>query len=377
MDFVDINEENGLLVDHPSALPNIKLDSVIIDGTIDKEEVENINADFNVINIDNLHSVKIEEPEEDQICIKESCDVSQFYGCPSGTNGFQKDNLFSELTDEYQRTIARMNLGIAEKYAIKWGNITGNLLNQKDLYKFVTDSIVQDLNKVIDEINLKLAQWAFEINVRLENKAPIDSPQFTGNPTVPLPDFEDSSDTIASTAWVKSKITELLPGNNVSKFQITPEYALIEQVPASVTITWDYYTPVTKQYINNVLLENDVRTYTLTNITESISIILQYEDSSGGGVKIQTFEIKNPIYYGNSISIRGNKTTGEQTFEADASSDQYIYIFYPSKQIEISVNGIIGGFQLIGTQYLQNVLYYAYKSVNSNLGKTRIRTIEI
>lgn len=377
MNFVDINEENGLLVDHPSALPNIKLDSVIVDGTINKEEVENIGADFNVISIDNLHSIKTEEPEEEQICIKESCDASQFYGCPSETNGFQKDNLFSELTDEYQRTIARMNLGIAEKYAIKWGNITGNLLNQKDLYKFVTDSIAQDLNKVIDEINLKLAQWAFEINTRLENKAPIDSPQFTGNPTVPLPSLTDSSDSIASTAWVNAKISELFPGNNIAKFVITPDYALIGQVPVDITITWDYYIPVTRQYINNTLIDSNVRTYTIRNVTASTPIILQYEDANGGGIKIGVFEIKNPIYYGNSITIRNNKTTGEKTFEVTASQDQYIYIFNPSKQIDISVNGMIGGFQYIGSQYIQSVLYYAYKSVNTNLGNTRIRIVDI
>jgi hypothetical protein len=38
-----------------------------------------------------------------------------------------------------------------------WGNITGNLLNQDDLVKFVQDSSIQGFNLLIDEINLKLS----------------------------------------------------------------------------------------------------------------------------------------------------------------------------------------------------------------------------
>ena len=38
-----------------------------------------------------------------------------------------------------------------------WGNITGNLLNQEDLVKFVQDNSIQGFNQLIDEINLKLS----------------------------------------------------------------------------------------------------------------------------------------------------------------------------------------------------------------------------
>ena len=70
---------------------------------------------------------------------------------------FLKQNLFSELTTDYERAIARRNLGITEAYAMLWGNITGNLLNQEDLVKFVKNNSIQSFNQLIDEINLKLS----------------------------------------------------------------------------------------------------------------------------------------------------------------------------------------------------------------------------
>ena len=78
--------------------------------------------------------------------------------------------------------------------------------NQKDLYTFVTDSIAFDINKVIDEINLKLAQWACEIEIRFKNKADIFSPNFAGTPTTTLPLMTDNSNRIASTEWLMLKL---------------------------------------------------------------------------------------------------------------------------------------------------------------------------
>lgn len=43
-----------------------------------------------------------------------------------------------------------MNLGIADEYALIWGNIKGNLINQEDLYNFVTSSIDTSIHNVLD-----------------------------------------------------------------------------------------------------------------------------------------------------------------------------------------------------------------------------------
>ena len=160
-EFIRLDEqeqEAPILPDYPHSISNIKPDTKIIDGVIEDIEVEGICATYDVITITKSTGATSEEEDSEQICIKEDCDTSKYYGCANGEGGFQKDNLFSELTDEYQRTQARINLGITDEYAMVWGNIKGNLSNQKDLYTFVTDSIAFDINKVIDEVNLKLAQ---------------------------------------------------------------------------------------------------------------------------------------------------------------------------------------------------------------------------
>jgi len=67
--------------------------------------------------------------------------------------------LFSELTDDYQRAIIRQNLGISGDNALIWGKIEGNLANQKDLYKFVKDTLRGDEQGILDKVNLELKYW--------------------------------------------------------------------------------------------------------------------------------------------------------------------------------------------------------------------------
>ena len=110
-EFIRLDEQEQdapILPDYPHSISNIKPDTKIIDGVIEKEEVEGICADYSVITINKIDSAEIEEEGVDHICIKDDCDTSKYYGCTGGDDGFQKENLFTELTDEYQRTIARM-----------------------------------------------------------------------------------------------------------------------------------------------------------------------------------------------------------------------------------------------------------------------------
>ena len=67
--------------------------------------------------------------------------------------------------------------------------------------------------------------------------------------------------------------------------------------------------------------------------------------------------------------------TAETKFSVTAGEDQYIYILIPSDDM-IAVNNIVGGFQLLDTQVINNCMYYLYKSVNSNLGLCNIEIIK-
>lgn len=377
--FINLNEEQESIIiqNQKSPIPSIKLDTKIVNGKTSKEEINECLNDNAIIQIEPLKSRKLEDDSEEQICIKEDCDISKYYGCPSESNGFQKNNLFSELTDEYQRTIARINLGIADSYALKWGNITGNLLNQKDLYTFVTDQIAADLNKVVEEINSKLAQWIYEVEVRLNNKADIYSPNFTGQPTTTLPLVTDNSSRIASTEWVNAKLDSLSINGNIKFMTMSPEYVYQDEIPVNVVVEWEYNDSITEQYINNNPLDVSIRQYTFTNIKDSFSIILKYKYNDKEYAQVLTFQVKCPIFYGTSNDYSKCKRTIENKMIVDAGSDQYIYIMIPNgKDSELGVNNIIGGFILAEIRELFNVIYYIYKSANYGLGETIVKIFD-
>lgn len=63
-EFIRLDEqeqEAPILPDYPHSISNIKPDTKIIDGVIEKEEVEGICADYDVITIDKIDSIKVEE----------------------------------------------------------------------------------------------------------------------------------------------------------------------------------------------------------------------------------------------------------------------------------------------------------------------------
>lgn len=379
-EFICLDEreqDTSILPVSPYSISDIKPDSKIIDGIIDKEEVEGICADYDVITIDKIGSVKVEEEGVEHICVKEDCDVSKYYGCANGNDGFQKENLFSELTDEYQRTIARINLGIADEYALKWGNIKGNLSNQKDLYTFVTDSIAFDINKVIDEINLKLAQWACEIEIRLNNKADIYSPNFTGSPTTTLPTMTDNSDRIASTAWVNAKIAAASIDDNVKAISLEPEYMCYGDDPTDVKVTWEYHKDVVEQSINDISLKPDVREYIFSGMTTSMVVTLKYKYEDTSATRVVTFDIKYPNYYGTSPDYTKLDKTIDNVFTVTAGTNDYIYVMISNGSNSVlGVSSIIGGFNRLGTQEIFSNLYYVFKSANAGLGETTVEILD-
>lgn len=379
-EFIRLDEqeqEAPILPDYPHSISNIKPDTKIIDGVIEKEEVEGICADYGVITIDKIDSVKVEEEGVDHICIKDDCDTSKYYGCTGGDDGFQKENLFSELTDEYQRTIARINLGIADEYALKWGNIKGNLSNQKDLYTFVTDSIAFDINKVIDEINLKLAQWACEIEIRFKNKADIFSPSFAGTPTTTLPLMTDNSNRIASTEWVNAKIAAASIDDNVKAISLDPEYMCYGDEPTDVKVTWEYHKDVIEQSINGVTLSPEVREYIFTNRTSSMVITLKYKYEDISATRVVTFDIKYPNYFGTSPDYTQLDRTIDNVYTVNAGAGEYIYVMIPNgANTVLGVSSVIGGFKLLGTQEIFSNLYYIFKSAHAGLGETTVEILD-
>lgn len=330
-----------------------------------------IQEDSTLVDVVKLTPEKfLEDIKEDIVTVYCDADASTSYGDFDPEGYFKRDNLFSEITDEYARMQARINLGIAEAYAMKWGNLTGNILHQKDLYDFVMDNIHLNIQDLINALNLHLTKWAQEINARFETKADINSPTFTGIPKVPSPISTSNSTQIANTAWVKQRINEIV-FQDLSYLNINPEMVSYEDLPALITLEWEFNNPITQLYINKVEFPIDTTSYSIT-ITESTNIEFKYILSDGSiRIKDIYIEVRVPTYYGDNLNSL--QSTLDNTIVHQAANGNYHYILSDKLDLELEVNGIIGGFTNEGIVDKHGKAFYVYKSKNHSLGKLKIK----
>lgn len=307
MNFININQDN--------ITPTINIKKV----AIEQEPIKDII----------ITPVKIElpDPNPSEGCIQAECPVQ--VGCSD--EYFSIKNLFSELTDDYQRAIIRQNLGINGADALLWGKIEGNLANQKDLYKFILDTLKTDEKGILDQVNLELKYWTQRIENKIESLA-----------------------------------------SNIKSLEIIPRYATTNQIPVDILVTWEYVQPIESQAINNVAIDPSVRSYVFQNVNESFNIRLSYYYNGVWLSRNTNFEISFPTFYGTSQNWEENAYTISNSFKVNAEEGEFIYVFTKNPS-ELSVNGIVGGFEQIQIVYIQNIRYYIYKSVNSNLGETTIK----
>ena len=272
--------------------------------------------------------LNLEIPEqESEGCVQKSC--NDIHTCSQ--DYFAIKNLFSELTDDYQRAIIRQNLGISDDLSLVWGKIGGNLANQKDLYKFVQEVMRGSENGILENLNLELKYWTQQIENKIESLA-----------------------------------------SNIKSIQIVPRYAIPEQLPVDILVYWEYDQPVEAQTINGIALSNDQTEYIFRDVTDSLSIILAYYYNGVWLARNINFEVTFPTFYGTNEDFNECAHTINNSFTVDAGEGQYIYV-YAHNPIDISVNGIIGGFEQIGIIDISSSRYIVYKSVNPNLGETLVR----
>lgn len=376
MYLTDEELDSGIIIFNPSSINTTKPGDTIVNGTISEDEKFGIPTSEDFIEIEKLDGIETDKKEDEEHVYVKGCDVASYYGDPSKEGEFLKRNLFSELTTDYERAIARRNLGIAEAYAMLWGNITGNLLNQEDLVKFVQDNSIQSFNQLIDEINLKLSQWAYEINQELENKADIMSPDFKGTPKTTNPIITDDSRRIPTTSWVNAVVDNALGGTNLKGISITPEFSYIGEVTPKVTVTWDYEEPIESQSINGIEINPDVRSYTFENISETFYIRIRYVHGGVTYARVVSFNVLCPIYYGNSPDYNKCSKSPDYRIKAKAGEYDYIYVFVPDgDEAILQVNGIHGGFTRIGYIKINDYVYTVFKSEQTDLGDTVIDII--
>lgn len=376
MYLTDEELDSGIIIFNPSSINTTKPGDTIVNGTISEDEKFGIPTSEDFIEIEKLDGIETDKKEDEEHIYVKGCDAASYYGDPSKEGEFLKRNLFSEITTDYERTIARRNLGIAEAYAMLWGNITGNLLNQEDLVKFVQDNSIQSFNQLIDEINLKLSQWAYEIDQELENKADIMSPDFKGTPKTTNPITTDDSRRIPTTSWVNAVVDNALGGTNLKGISITPEFSYIGEVTPKVTVTWDYEEPIELQSINGIEINPDVRSYTFENVSETFYIRIRYVHGGVTYARVVSFNVLCPIYYGSSPDYNKCFKSPDYRIKAKAGESDYIYVFVPDgDEAILQVNGIHGGFTHIGYIKINDYVYTVFKSEQTDLGDTVIDII--
>lgn len=308
MNFVNINTEN--------TTPTINLSSIKIESEPVKELI--------------ITPVKVELPdntEEKEGCIQEQCPVT--VGC-SGEY-FSIKNLFSELTDDYQRAIIRQNLGISGSDALLWGKIEGNLANQKDLYTFIKETLEGNDTNIIDKVNLELKYWS---------------------------------------QYIENKIESL--SSNIKSFELVPRYATNNQIPVDVAAFWEYDQPVEAQAINNQIIDPEVRSYVFTDIDDSFTVRLSYQYNGVWLSRLLNFDISFPTYYGTSTNWEENAYTIQDKFKVTAEEGEHIYVMTKNES-NLEVNGLVGGFELDSVIYIESTRYYVYKSYHPSLGETVIK----
>lgn len=162
---------------------------------------------------------------------------------------------------------------------------------------------------------------------------------------------------------------------------------------SQVTLAWDLNKDAATQKVNDEVLDNKLRTYTINNsFSKSTTFTLEVTDERGTKSTKQTsVAFLNGVYYGVSgadikdssgiLNLQNKELsdTRSRKINVNAGQGQYIYYCLPSRLglCRFIVSGFEGGFNKVNTIDFTNTLGYKekydiYKSTNVGLGNTNI-----
>ena len=190
---------------------------------------------------------------------------------------------------------------------------------------------------------------------------------------------------------LKAKIWNIQNPFDISSISINPTISQIGST-ASPKLTWNYTDSTIKsQTINNIAIENTLRTKTFTEVTATTTYTLVATSNSGvQESKSVTITFANGIYYGKSTTSTYNvalisgltkqlSNSKNRTITVNAGVGEYIFYCVPSRLgvCSFNVGGFDGGFSKVATVNFTNSDNYAenydiYKSDNANLGNTNV-----
>lgn len=276
--------------------------------------------------------------------------------CPSRYGYFAVDNLFSELTTEMQKQVARDNLGIADQYALHWGNITGHLEDQIDLYN--------KFNEKVDKGKRAVSQ------------------------------IEYTNDAYPNIKTLQDALNQLLYKDLTISFQCSPDVKESGEIVNVIKYTWSYNKPnIVKQLFNGNNFNTDTRTTTLTGtFTTDTTATLKAFDGTNWKESTTSLKFYPGLYYGISATLPDNLKSSEiisfsrklqssrnTTITVNCTTDKHIYICIPYSYgpAVFKVGGFEGGFELVNdnysfTRYNTVIRYRIYRSDYGSLGNTTI-----
>ena len=190
---------------------------------------------------------------------------------------------------------------------------------------------------------------------------------------------------------LKAKIWDIQNPFNISSISINPTIVQIGNT-ASPKLTWNYTDSTIKsQTINNIAIENTLRTKTFTGVTATTTYTLVATSNNGTQKsKSVTITFANGVYYGKSTTstydsalisglTKQLSNSKNRTITVNAGAGEYIFYCVPSRlgACSFNVGGFDGGFSKVATvnftnsdNYKEN--YDIYKSDNANLGNTTV-----
>lgn len=189
---------------------------------------------------------------------------------------------------------------------------------------------------------------------------------------------------------LEKKIYEIENPFDISSFIINT-FVAEKGDSINIILSWNYNKNIIRQYLNDSIVDLDLREMTFENVTSNNNYTLK-AISESNVEKEQTLSIKfyNGIYYGKSnTNIYDSNLVNSltkilsedihRTINVNSGNKEFIFYCIPSRLgIPLFyVNGFEGGFSKVNTITFTNDKGYIedydiYKSFNSNLGETTI-----
>lgn len=284
-------------------------------------------------------------------------------GTSPNDQNLKKSKHLSEFISEIDKALVRKNLGIPDKFSLRWGNIEGNIEQQKDLYQKLI--ILEE--KLNTKISKELNGIQASTQIRYDN---LDYPEMKN---------------------IKDALDQILYRGLVINLTCSPNIVEDGSVVSSILYKWTINKDnIISQTFDGIELNNTDRQYQLEgSFTSNITKTLVVDDGTKSFSKSVTLSFYPGLYYG--TSSKDNITTQDiiefnykllpnrqttVTVNADLSSYIYICIPYSYGEASFKVGGFEGGFELIDDQFIFNkykdIQYRIYRSDNKGLGNTTI-----